>query len=425
MAAHNIYPGFFYVGTAFQTTAGTAAAPAKFCRAASMSKAEETIKTEKLHDGLNREWAVNAKVAQYHEMAWVSQLYPDFFASALFHMYGITDLVNGTLSTGSSTVTGATGAAGSTSITVAAGTGFTTGQTVLVGTGGAALSELVTLGTVAGTTLPIAAPVGGLRYTHPAGAAVAGVTDPFTHTGSSTNAIPALMSFEHSIGQAPAPTNPMEVIRVPDGLYSNIKLDATGGKLAVATYGMIGRLGVPGQTAATVAFETDRPMTLADATFTFPAYVATPGLGFDIATGDVTHFMMDGKLSPDQVHGAGTLAPQMLSSVRDTSIEFDVYVPDSKLLREIWYGSPSSTVPITAIQNGAVTTKYDLGGTPDHFVQILYNNLLAESATPTYASDGKACILKCKGVAMPSGSTGALTVTVSNAFGSNYGWAGS
>lgn len=422
---HNVYPGFAYVGTAFQPTLGTAVAPTKFTRWTAISKAEETIKTEKLHDGLNREFAVNAKVSQYHDVSWASQIYPDFLTAALFHMYGITDLVSGTAKGGggSTTVTGSN-PAGTTTLPVTAITNFVSGDTVLLGTAGAANSELVVIGTPAGGNLPITTPAAGTRYAHNSPAPVLAVVDPFTHTGASTNAIPAVMSFEHSMGQAPSPATPLEVVRVPDALWSNIKITSAGGKIAVADYSLVGRLGVPGQTAATVAFETDRPATLADATFTFPAYVSTPGSGFDVATLDVVSFMIDGKLTPDMVQGAGSLAPQQLSTVRETSVEFDVFVPDNKLLREVWYGAPTNTIPITAVQSGVVTVKWDLAGTPDHYVQIQMNNLNAESATPTYASDGKAMILKVKGVAMVSGATGAITVTAQNAFGLNYGFVG-
>jgi hypothetical protein len=417
---------FFYVATAFQPVAGTATAPTKFSRAAAMSKGSANIKTEKLHDGLNREWAVDAKTSQYHEVAWTSQLYPDFFSAMLFHMYGITDSATGTQkSGGGNTTLSSSVSAGATSIPVTAITNFSSGDTVQVGSGTSGdTAELVVIGTPSGSALPVTTPTGGLRYGHATGLVVKSVVDPFTHTGTSTNAIPPLISFEHSIGQAPAPATPLEVVRTPDGVITDVKLESQGGKLATTQYAIQGRLGVPGQTAASVAFETDRPATLADAAFTFPPYVSTPGLGFDVATGDVSRVMMDGKLTADNVMLAGTLSPIPVATVRETAVEWDVFVPDNKLLREIWYGAPTNTIPITALQGGQVTAKWDLAGTPDHFVQITWNNLLAESATPTFDASGKAMILKCKGIATPSGSTGAITATVQNGFGLNYGWPG-
>jgi hypothetical protein len=390
-----------------------------------MSKAEETIKTEKGRDGLNREWAWIAKVSQYHEVAFAGQLYMDFFAAALFHTYGITDSATGTTkSGGGNTTLSSSVSAGSTTIPLTATTNFSSGDTVQVGSGtGGDTAELVVIGTPA-SNCPITTPSTGLRFAHSSGLVVKSVVDPFTHTGTSTNAIPATMSFEHSIGQAPSPTSPLDVVRTADGIFTNVKVDAVGGKVATTNYSLLGRLGVPGQTAASVAFTTDRPATLADATFTIGAYGSTPGTGMDAVTADITHFMLEGKLTPDPVQTAGNLAPYQNAAVRETSVELDVYVPSNALMREIWYGSASGTTPITAVQEATLQVLFDLGGTPDHNITLLLNNFAGEVGSPTFASDGKAMIFKIKGSGLVSGNTGALTVTTNNSFGLNYGFAG-
>ena len=422
------YPGFAYAGCAYQTTSGTAVAPTKFARVSAISKGQETIKTEKGYDGLNREYSWIAKVSQMHELSFTSQMYPDFFTASLFHMYGIQDLVSGTLTTGSSTLS-ASAVAGATTFGMTSSAGYSVGQVMLLGTAGSAGSELVTIGTIAATTFT---PTAAVRYAHASGAAAVGVTDPYTHTGTSSNAIPASMSFEHSIGHLPATTAqggvgaPLDVVRVPDGIWTGIKLAAAAGKVGVTNYDLVGRLGVPGQSAAAVVFETDAPMVLSGSgtTFTVGAYASTPGTGMDILTANVTEFGFDGKLTPDPVQVAGSLAPYQNSTVRGTMLNCGVWIPAIGLMREVWYGSSAGTTPVQQAQNATFQVKFDEGLTPDHFVTLLFNNFVAEAGIPTFSSDGKAMIFRISGPAMPSGATGAMTVTAQNGYAGNYFWSG-
>ena len=415
------YPGFWYAGWGTQSVFGTAVAPQIFPRMASASKGQETIKTEEGYDGLNRELSWIAKVAQMHELAFASQFYPGPTTAALMNMFGITDLVSGTLTTGSSTL-GASAVIGATSVTMTASTGYSNGQTLLFGTAGSAGSELVTLGTISGTTFPIIAPSTGLRYAHASGSSVLGVTDPYTHTGTSTNAIPNPFSFEHSIGQQPSPASPLDVVRTPDGIFTGIKLDATGGKVATAAFDIAGRLGVPGGGAATVGFTTDAPLVLSapGTAFTVGAYSSTPGTGMDILTANVVQFGMDTKLTPDPVQPAGTLAPYQNATVRGTTLNCKVWIPSNALMREIYYGSSSGTTPIIQVQQTTFQVKFDEQGTPDHYVQLLFNQFAAKAGMPTFSAEGKAMLFTLSGIAMPSGATGALTITSQTADGLNY-----
>lgn len=419
MATPPVYPGLAYVGFGLQSLWGTAVPPTKFARWAAISKGEDDIKTESVFDGLNRDPATLAKVMQSHALAFTSQLYPDFTAAMLFAMLGVTDATTGGTASGGSSTLSAGASAGATSMTVSAAAGFATGQKVQVGTGDTA--EVVTIGVPSGSSLPITSPSSGLRRAHASSEAVATVQDAFVHAGSSSNIIPQPVSFEHSVGQAPSPNNPLEIFRTVDGVIDDIKIDSEGGKLATTSYSFMGGLSTPGVTAAVVAFETDRPAAHADLTPTFTGYVATPGAGLDLANAaSLTSFGAEFKLTADQVMGAGQLAPTLLAGVRDVPVSFKVAIGDNQLLREIYYGSPSGTTPIGTVQTAQIVVKWQVASSPDHYLQLTFPNISAITAKPSYDVKGKTEVLACTGTARVVGGSALVTIEASNGFSGGY-----
>lgn len=414
-----VFPALWYGGFAIQSAWGTAVAPVFFPRQASASKGEETIKTEEVYDGLNRDPSAVAKVLQYHEYAFGTQLYPNEIAAILFTMLGMVDTTTGSSPTNTTTLSAGV-SAGATSLPVTAITGYVTGQTVQVGT--VLNPEIVTIGVPSGGNLPITSPTTGVRFAHASSVSVSTVVAPFVHNGSSTNAIPAPISFEHSVGQAPSPATPLEVFRTVDGVWSDFKIESQGAKLAAITAAIMGTVSTPGTTPAVVAFTTNRPASHADLAPTFTAYVATPGSGLDLAAAaNLTGFSYNAKLTLDTVAGAGGLAPVMqLAGVRAGAITFDVAIGDNKLLREIYYGSPSSTTAITALQTSQLVMKWDLAGSPDYYLQCTFPNVSAETAKPTYDNKGKAEILKVTGVARTVGASPVCSVVASTEYAGSY-----
>ncbi len=239
---------------------------------------------------------------------------------------------------------------------------------------------------------------------------VTGAADPYQHSFSELSgdltSLP-LITVEHSMG------NGLEIDRIKDGIIDQLVLKAVAGNLTTLDVAYKGTGAVAQASASTVTFETDRPAIYADGTLTLT--------GMDVAPCDVTQVSIDMKNTGEQVYTFCGIAPAVIfPTAREFAVEFTVFVPDNKLYREIFFGSATGTAPVSAPSFlSTLTLKFDLGGTPDHFVQLSLNNIAMTDAKPTYDANAKAFMLACKGTAV-KGTSSICTITSQNAVSAAY-----
>ncbi len=243
--------------------------------------------------------------------------------------------------------------------------------------------------------------------------AISGAGDPWTHTfPPATESVGPLnyYTFEGTFGYQ------NEVTRVTDCMVGDYKLVGKAGAPATAQWGFVGRIAVPTTTPTTVAFETDRPASFADATLTF-------GSGLTAVSADVVDFTITAKQALEHVLGHNqTVNPvALVPNRREFTLEATIFAPDNKVNRDIFHGGDAATTtPVVPTYLATFTVKWDLGGSPDHYVQLVLNNIALEMGTPTYSADAKAFVQKVKGTVIRSGTTTPVTVTVNNAITTAY-----
>lgn len=239
---------------------------------------------------------------------------------------------------------------------------------------------------------------------------VTGGADPYQHVFSELpdcTGIPTV-TVENSMGCG------NEIDRTAGALVDQITIKSKAGDLTSMDYMLMGATSAAQASAATVTFEADRPMTYIDGTLTLT--------GLDVAPVDVTEVTINMKNGGEQIFTFGQGHPVVIfPTARSFDVDFTVFVPDNKLYREVFYGSAGGTTPSAnpAILSN-MTLKYDLGGTPDHFVQLALNNIYMTDAKPTFDANAKAFMVQAKGTLVRPGSGSMVTVTAKNAVSAAY-----
>lgn len=240
--------------------------------------------------------------------------------------------------------------------------------------------------------------------------AITGAGDPYTHVFSelaSCTGIPTV-TFENSMGCG------NQIDRVAGAVVDQISIKAKAGDLTSIDYSIMGATSVAQASAATVSFETDRPATYIDGTLTLS--------GLDVTPADVTDVTINMKNGAAQIFTFGQANPVVIfPETRSFDVDFTVFVPDNKLYREVFYGGATNTTPAAAPAIlSTMTLKFDLGGTPDHFVQIALANIYMTDAKPTFDANAKAFMVQAKGTLVKPTSGNMVTVTSKNAVATAY-----
>lgn len=371
-------PAGAIIGYAKQSAAGTGLSPTSYFPVEAIGKFTPVLKTEKYRDGTNRDIVFNSRVGEWVEFDFTTQLRPSATTQLLAWCIGATDVASTTTGTSTgTTMTGASNTAGSTSIVVAATTLFAVGDIILItNVGGAVLSEYAQIKTVTDSThLALQTP---LQNSYLASSTVAEVTTVglYAHSGANANASIPVVCFTFSIGNGAAGSAALDVVRVVDCLIGEYDMTSEGGSHnKVKTSGM-GRIGTPGQSTPTVAYESDRALTFADAIYNFTGITITGG------TSDITkiHFNIKNTITQVPVHG--TIVPQLYNAQRDVTFDAEVYAEDNKLWRDVFWGSDSGTTYPNANTQSNMALRYDLKSTPEHLCQFYLGNVVMEDAAP-------------------------------------------
>lgn len=240
---------------------------------------------------------------------------------------------------------------------------------------------------------------------------VTGGADPYKHSFSELSgnltSLP-IVSFEHSMG------NGIEVDRIKDCLVDQLVLKAVAGNLTTLDVMGKGTGAVAQGSAATVTFETDRPAIYADGTLTLT--------GLDVAPCDVTQVSIDMKNTGEQIYTFCGIAPNVIfPTAREFAVDFTVFVPDNKLYREVFFNGAGNTTPAsTPSFLTSMVLKFDLGGSPDHYVQFTLNNIVMSDAKPTYDPNAKAFMVQAKGQALKGTNPQIITIESQNAVSAAY-----
>lgn len=194
---------------------------------------------------------------------------------------------------------------------------------------------------------------------------VTGGADPYTHTLAMADAQPKFLTVETSIA------NGQIIQRIPDSRINTMSINMRGGEFVEADIDLPAKNAVRQSSAATVAFEADRPFTFLDSTFTFT--------GIDVATADVMECRWDINNGVKGYQPAGSFAPRYLAEARALSLNGKLMWADDKAYREINWGSASGTTAISApTYITTIVLVFTLAGTPLHQITCTFNNVVAK-----------------------------------------------
>lgn len=398
-------PATAIIGFGKQSAAGTPVAATSYFPWEAISQFQPMSQTETYRDGTNREIVFDAKLGEVYQFDFTTQLRPSAVMQLLCYVLGSTDVsshVTGTLA--ATTLSGASNTAGATSITVASTTGAAVGDVLLLtNVGGATLSEYVQVKTVTDSThLALQTP---LMNTYLASSTVAEANAAiYAHSGANANVSLPVLTFWHTIGNGGTGANPLDVVKIQDCVLSEFDMVADGAAHAKVNIKGMGKVGIPGQSNPTVAYETDRALTFADAVYNFTGVTITGG------TSDITkaHFNIKNTIQQVPVHG--TIVPQLYNAERTITADWDVFAEDAKPWRDVFWGGDTGTTYQNANPSASqVVLRYDLLSSPDHLVQFYLNNVVLQDAAPTFDVSAKPFKFTMKGTAKNSTAIGAGT----------------
>lgn len=192
-----------------------------------------------------------------------------------------------------------------------------------------------------------------------------GAGDPYTHTMPMSDAQPKILSVETSIA------NGGIIQRMPDGRINTLSINMRGGEFVDLDFDIPCKNPVRQSSAATVAFEADRPFTFLDSTFTFTT------LGAAIASADIIECKWDINNNVKGYQPAGSFAPRYIAEGRALSLNGKALYEDDAAYRWINWGSATGTTAISApTYEATLVLVFDLGGTPDHKITCTFNNIV-------------------------------------------------
>lgn len=237
---------------------------------------------------------------------------------------------------------------------------------------------------------------------------VSGAGDPYTHTMPMADTQPRLVTVETSIA------NGQVIQRIPDGRVDKYSLNMRGGEFIDLDCEIPAHNATRQASAASVAFETDRPLTFLDSVFTFTT--------LDMDTADVIECKLDIMNGVKGYQPAGSFAPRYIAEGREINLSGKLLWADDKAFREINWGSDTGTTAVSApTYEASIVLVFDLGGTPDHQIQITVTNVVVKTGKPNFDVNAAVQMLDWTNTGIRNSTAAALLTGVAkNAYATAY-----